>query len=163
MKRPAQRRARPPLSTAEREALAARARYVGSLEHKDAQWWNGLPRARQLPHGRIGRRGRQTTTVCPLTTERDRARATEWLRRAIVAGQYRFVESDQDFPRKVWYIEASGRIWCGYCINSTAGAYKGWPIDEDERRAIFDRVDRRGAERFGGGTGDALSSPPVRR
>ena len=140
MRRPAQRAVRARLSIAERRALAARARYVGSPEHKLGGWWGGLPKARQLQGGKVGRPGKQTTTVCPLTTNEDRAEATEWLRRAIVAGQYRFVEADQDFPKRAWF-EARGRIWCGFCLNPAAGEYKGWPIDEDERRAIFDRVD----------------------
>ena len=97
MRRPAQRPVRARLSIAERRALAARARYVGSPEHKLGGWWGGLPKARQLQGGKVGRPGKQTTTVCPLTTNEDRAEATEWLRRAIVAGQYRFVEADQDF------------------------------------------------------------------
>ena len=54
-----------------------------------------------------------------------------------MAGQYGFVEADRDFPKRVWF-EARGRVWCGLCVNPTAGDYKGWPIDEDERRAIFD-------------------------
>ena len=137
MRRPIQRRTREPLSLAGRRNLAARARYVGSPEHKVGRWWDGLPKARQLPGGRVGRRGRQTTTVCPLTTDQDRKSATDWLREAIVAGQYRFVESDRDFPKRVWF-RAQGRIWCGHCVNPSAGHYKGWPIDEDERRAIFD-------------------------
>lgn len=137
MKRPAQGRAREPLSLAERRTLAARARYVGSPEHKVRRWWGGLPEARQLPGGAVGRRGRQTTTVCPLTAEQDRAAATGWLREAIAAGQYRFVESDRDFPKRVWF-RARGGVWCGYCVNPSAGDYKGWPIDEDERRAVFD-------------------------
>ena len=79
MKRPVQQPARKRLALAERTNLAARTLYVGSAEHKLLRWWGGLPSARQLPGGRVGRRGQQTTTV-----------------------------------------------------------YKGWPIDEDERRAIFD-------------------------
>ena len=31
----------------------------------------------------------------------DRTLAPDWLRRAIVAGRYRFVEADLDFPKKV--------------------------------------------------------------
>lgn len=31
-------------------------------------------------------------------------------------------------------------VWCGLCLNPAAGEYKGWPIEEDERRAVFDRV-----------------------
>ncbi len=94
--------------------------------------------ARQLPGGRIGRSGKQTTTVCPLTSQQDRDQATEWVRRAIRAGQYRFVESDQDFPKKVCYRDEAGLNWFGLCFNPEAGHYKGWPISEDERRAVFD-------------------------
>ena len=49
---------------------------------------------------------------------------------------FRFYESDQDFPKKVWY-EADGQTWIGYCVNRTTGDYKGWPIDDGERRAVF--------------------------
>ena len=135
MKRPRQK-AKRVLTVAERRTLAARARYSGSPEHKVRRWWGGLPEARQLPGGRVGRRNRQTTTVCPLTAEQDRDRATQWIRSAITAGQYRFYESDRDFPKKVWY-EADGQIWIGYCVNRATGEYKGWPIDDGERRAVF--------------------------
>ena len=74
MKRPRQRPSRV-LTVAEREAVAARARYSGSAEHKVRRWWGGLPEARQLPGGRVGRRNKQTTTVCPLTAAQDRDRA----------------------------------------------------------------------------------------
>ena len=100
MRRPVQQPARASLTLAERRTLAARARYVGSPEHKVHRWWGGLPMAPQLPGGQIGRRGQQTTTVCPMTAEEDRTLATDWLRRAIVAGQYRFVEADLDFPKE---------------------------------------------------------------
>lgn len=135
MKRPRQRAMRV-LSAAERRTVAARARYSGSAEHKVQRWWGGLPEARQLPGGRIGRQNKQTTTVCPLTTAQDRDRATQWIRSAIMEAQYRFYESDQEFPKKVWY-EADGQTWIGYCVNRTTGEYKGWPIDDGERRAIF--------------------------
>ena len=74
--------------------------------------------------------------MCPLTTKQERAKATRWIRKAILEEQYKFVESDQEFPKKVWY-EAEGQIWMGYCINTAAGQYKGWPIDEEERREVF--------------------------
>ena len=136
MKRPRKVKLPSP-SDAQRQALVGRVRYRGSGEHKDKRWWGGLPRARQLRGGRVGRKGKQQTTVCPLTSEQDRDRATEWVRRAVLAGQYRFVESDLDFPKKVWYRDC-GQIWFGYCLNRESGEYKGWPIEEDERRAIFD-------------------------
>lgn len=136
-KRPPQRPRRADLLQAEREALAAHAMYVGSPEHKDEKWWGGLPMARQLPKGKIGRRGKQTTTLCPLTTEEDRHRATEWVRLAIANGQYRFFQNDQAFPKKIWH-RADGTIWCGIVSNPASGEYKGWPIGEREWREIFD-------------------------
>ena len=138
LQRPSQKRERPTLSDDQRQALAERARYVGSDEHKIHGWWGAFPRARQLRGGRVGRPRKQTTTVCPLTTEQDRHLATEWLRSAIHAGRYRFVETDQDFPKKVWHEDESGQVWFGMCTNTKAGEYQGWPIDEEQRRAIFD-------------------------
>ena len=96
-----------------------------------------LARGAATSRGRVGRRGKQTTTIFPLTSNEDRDRATEWLRRAIRAGQFRFVEADQDFPKKIWYHER-GQTWLGLCVNTKSGEYKGWPIDEEERRAVFD-------------------------
>lgn len=84
----------------------------------------------------MGRRQKQHTTVCPLTTSDDRKRATDWLRRAISAGQYVFQEGDQRFPRKVWF-EADNQYWMGSCVNTAKGEYKGWPITGDEYREIF--------------------------
>ena len=113
-----------------------RARYAGSSEHKDKKWWGGSPSARQLPGGRVGRRGKQHTTLCPLTTEKDRARATEWVRQAIANGQYKFHEGDKEFPKKIWH-RADGRIWFGLCFNQGSGEYKGWPVGEQEWREVF--------------------------
>ena len=117
--------------------MAKRASYVGSSEHKDQWWWGGgKPAARQLPGGRVGRLGKQVTTICPLTTEEDRERATHWVRQAIANGQYRYYEGDKDFPKKIWH-SADGRIWCGFCVNQGQGQYKGWPIEKQEQREIF--------------------------
>jgi hypothetical protein len=69
-------------------------------------------------------------------SEADRDRATAWIQTAIEEKQYRFLEGDQDFPKHVWY-EADGRGWFGFCINSAAGHYKGWPMEEEERNAYF--------------------------
>ena len=135
MKRPEQRPQRQ-LAATDRQALAARARYTGSPEHKVHRSWLGLPEARQLPGGRIGRPSKQTTSICPLTAAADQERATDWVRNAISAGQYRFFESDQDFPKKIWY-EAEGKIWHGLCFNQGSGEYKGWQSDERERNAVF--------------------------
>lgn len=137
MRRPGSKGAPKELTADERRELATGASYVGSSEHKGAGWWGGLPMSKQLRGGRVGRTRKQTTTICPLTTEHDRRRATEWVRGAITAGQYKFIEADKRFPKKIWF-EADGKIWCGLCTNSESGQYKGWPIDEEERCEIFD-------------------------
>lgn len=135
-KRPPQKQPRPDLSLADRRALAGRATYAGSPEHKDERWWGGLPMARQLPGGKVGRRRKRTTTLCPLTTEEERLQAVGWVRSAIANGQYRFFESDQDFPKKIWH-RAAGKIWYGLICNPGKGEYKGWPIEDAEWREVF--------------------------
>ena len=116
--------------------LAKIAVYVGSEEHKDKRWWGGRPMARQLRGGRVGRRGKQKTTICPLTSEEDRDRATEWVKNAIREGRCKFLESDKRFPKKIWY-EAEGQIWMGLLVTDIIGQYKGWPIGETERDEVF--------------------------
>ena len=92
--------------------------------------------ARQLPGGRLGRPGKQTTTVCPLVGEEDRDRAITWVQAAIQAGQCLFQQSDQRFPKKIWY-EEDGQVWMGLRVTDQLGEYKGWPISRGERDAIF--------------------------
>ena len=109
--------------------LAKGATYVGSCEHKVQRWWGGLPKARQLPGGDVGRPGKQQTTICHLTSRQDQVRATGWLREAIRQRNFSFVETDQKYPKRVW-VKAAGRFWCGFCINTAAGEYKGWPCND---------------------------------
>lgn len=123
---------RQPLS----EATIAGAQYVGSAEHKAKRWWGGLPLARVGKDGKASRPKKQKTTICPLIDESHRVRATSWVQSSLRAGQCKFYEGDKDFPKHIWY-RADGSVWFGYCINSVRGQYKGWPIDEEERRAFF--------------------------
>lgn len=81
---------------------------------------------------------RQDTTICPLTTEAERDTATGWVREALRLGQYRWRDGDKDFPSLIWHRDITGQYWCGRCINGILGAYKGWPVEEDECRAVFD-------------------------
>ena len=131
MRRPTRNAASKTLSPAERRCVAERAAYLGSADHKDRRSWLGLPTSGvRLAAGR-------KTTICPLVTNADRARATGWVRQAITAGQYRFVDGDRDFPKHVWLRDSDGQVWYGRCLNRARGEYKGWPIDEEERREIF--------------------------
>lgn len=104
--------------------LAQAAEYVGSPEHKAGRWWAGQGSA--SPGGRQ-RPKKQLTTTCPLHTPADRDRATGWVRGAIAAGRFLFVEGDKRFPKHVWHVEADGQGWVGRCVNSVQGEYKGWP------------------------------------
>lgn len=133
----ARRPSQAPTGKALTEELIERACYVGSPEHKAKRWWGGLPEARLAKDGTASRPKKQKTTICELVGESDRKQATKWIRAALKAGQCRFYEGDKDYPKHIWY-HANGVVWFGYCINSIAGQYKGWPIDEEERRAFFD-------------------------
>lgn len=115
-----------------------RASYVGSAEHKQYRWWGGLPAAYVGPGGRATRPKKQDTTICPLTSDADRLLATGWVRAALRQGQLRYYEADQDFPSRIWYRQDTGQHWAGYCVNGAQGQYKGWPIEEEERIALFD-------------------------
>jgi len=119
------------------ETLIAGASYVGSPEHKTQRWWGGLPAAYVGPDGMATRPKKQTTTVCHLIGEADRLVATDWLREALRRQQLRYYEADQVFPKHIWYREDNGRLWFGFCINTVQGQYKGWPINEEDRRAVF--------------------------
>lgn len=132
-RKPTQIPARPPLDPAKIRIAC----YVGSEEHKSHRWWGGIPAAFVDEDGSASRAGKQQTTICPLTKDADRVRATVWVQAALVAGQAHFYEGDKDFPKHIWYQDQAGQIWFGFCINSVLGQYKGWPIEEDERVAIF--------------------------
>ncbi len=132
-KRPKQLQPRPPLTAAPID----RAAYVGSSEHKDRRWWDGLPGAHVGSSGKATRPKKQDTTVCLLTTVAERDTATKWVQSALTHGQMRYFEGDQDFPKHIWYRENNGQVWFGFCLNSVQGQYKGWPIDEEERSAKF--------------------------
>ena len=136
MKRPGQKSAPRERTPDELQEIAGRASYVGSSEHKDTRWWDGLPKGRQLPGNRVGRRGIQQTTICPLVTEADREKATKWVRQAIAEGKCMFFEGDKKFPKKIWF-EAEQTIWAGLCVNSELGQYKGWPSTTEERDEVF--------------------------
>ena len=133
--------AKRPIQEQRRLAVAdnfiAMAEYVGSEEHKDERWWGGLPGGWSGPSRVASRPNKQNTTICKLITPCDRLRATRWVRRSLKAGQFRFLQGDKDFPKHIWYKDDNGKFWFGFCINSVAGEYKGWPVNEEECRGKF--------------------------
>lgn len=136
-RRPRQIPTRIPLSA---EQIAS-ATYVGSDEHKDRRWWGGLGGAYVGRSGVATRPKKLNTSICPMTTATDRETATCWVRCALRSGQLIYLEGDKDFPSRIWYRDpATAQSWSGYCVNGILGQYKGWPIEEDERRAVFGRL-----------------------
>jgi hypothetical protein len=133
MARPRQLPERPYLTVVQVKAAA----YVGSKEHKVAAWWDGLPGAYVDRNGKAKRPKKQQTTICPLVTIADRAKASCWVRDALGNNQFLHFEGDKTYPKHIWYKDINGQHWFGFCINSIAGTYKGWPIDESEKRETF--------------------------
>lgn len=130
--RPTPAPARPPLTADEIE----QAKYVGSREHKAERWWGGLPGAFVDGEGVATRPGKQDTTICPLHTDAHRQQATRWVRDALAAGHYKFAMGDDRYPKWIWHRD-SGQVWFGFCTNIGVGDYKGWSVDEEERREKF--------------------------
>ena len=133
MPRPKQIQERDPLTADEVRV----ARYVGSKEHKAKAWWDGLPGARIGKDGTASRPKKQRTSICRLVTAADRDRASGWVRHALEKGQCRYYEGDKRYPKHIWYEDSEGQFWFGFLVNATAGTYKGWPIDESEKRETF--------------------------
>lgn len=77
--------------------LAQEAEYVGSLEHKIGRWWGGQGNP-PGPGGTLNRPKKQDTTVCPLRTQQDKAKATNWIQQAISDGCFVFEEGDKRSP-----------------------------------------------------------------
>jgi hypothetical protein len=72
-----------------------------------------------------------------LLTGVDQARATGWVQEALKQQQYRFCDGDKTYPKHIWYRDKNGQFWFGFCMNGISGSYKGWPIDEAEKREAF--------------------------
>lgn len=103
-----------------REALASRARYVGSQEHKDTPSFAGHPRPRA------------DASICSRSLARNQAKPTRWLREAILAANYSdFMEGE--FPRYVWYHDTTADLlYEARLVNREQGTYKGYPLNPGE-------------------------------
>ena len=98
-------------------AIAARVKYVGSPEHKDAVTQLGVPR----PRG--------DASICP-REHNDFQLATSWLRSAIRGGSTSGLW-EGDFPRYAWHKEAA-TVFEARLVNRGDGSYKGYPLHDDE-------------------------------
>ena len=134
MARPKQIAPRAPLTKGE----VVGASYVGSKEHKATRWWGGLLGARMGSAGAARRPKKQLTTICPLVTAADQARASARVQEALEQQQYRFYDGDKTYPKHLWHRDEVGQFLFSFSINGISGTYKEWPIDEAEKRETFD-------------------------
>ena len=115
-RRPRKRRVFTP-PEADLDELAGRVAYVGSPEHKDFPSFAGQPRLRA------------DASCCPREVV-DPNTVRGWLRSAIRRGAAG-APWEGGFPRYVWYKDGDV-IYEGRLVNRQTGAYKGYPLDEDE-------------------------------
>lgn len=115
---------------ADLDAVAIRARYVGSAEHKDIPSFAGQPR----PRG--------DASLCPRTLGTERRRITGWLRDAIRNGLTGapWEGPQPGFPRYVWY-KYRDTVFEGRLVNCVLGEYKGYPLEKSEWPSVFRGID----------------------
>ena len=99
------------------QKLAAAASYVISPEHKDYLTEAGP--------GKL----RSDASPCPREVQREAAE--RWVRAAIAAGHVGARWSDQPFPQYAGHRQGD-QVFEARLTNSSAGAYKGYPLDESE-------------------------------
>ncbi len=104
-------------------AIAARAVYVGSPEHKTYPSAAGPPKLRA-----------DASKCDPNLGSFDAL--TQWLRKAIVDGECGGPWLGDGFPKYVWCRPLGyGTCYEGRLVNSEQGQYKGYPLFADEEPA----------------------------
>ena len=117
-RRPRTREISPPPGRADLHALADRARYIGSPEHKDTASFVGQPRLRA------------DASCCPRELAENPRAINEWLRSAIRRGATG-TPWEGAFPRYVWYKHEE-TVFEGRLVNRETEEYKGYPLDRNE-------------------------------
>jgi hypothetical protein len=117
-RRPRKRRVGPVPPFVDLARIAAKARYVGSPEHKDAPGYVGQPKLRS------------DASVCPRHLSLDPSAPQGWLEQAIRLGAVGH-PWEGSFPRYVWYQE-EGTVFEGRLVNRELGEYKGYPLEPEE-------------------------------
>ena len=116
-RRPLLRIVAPPLGK-DLDAVARKASYVGSPEHKDMPSFAGQPRPRA------------DAAICDRSLAEKQSQVTRWLRRAIRNGHVS-AHWEGDFPRYVWHREAK-IVYEARLVNQGNGQYKGYPLNPGE-------------------------------
>lgn len=101
------------------DALASRAIYVGSNEHKSYPSPAGSPKLRM-----------SDASKCDPAFKGQEDMLTEWLREGLRAGDIG-APWKIDFPRYVW-VRQGDVCYEAYATNHQLGQYKGYPLDPNE-------------------------------
>lgn len=107
-----------PSSGKDLDAVARKASYVGSPEHKNTPSFAGQPRPRA------------DAAICDRGLAERQTQVTKWLRRAIRSG-YVSAYWEGDFPRYVWHREED-TVYEARLVNRGNGQYKGYPLNPEE-------------------------------
>jgi len=99
--------------------LAKRVKYIGSVEHKDGPSPAGDPRPRA------------DASICPYRSAKDFVRANEWLKKALLAGDFGAMW-EGDYPRYIWYRGEGREVYEARLVNRERGEYKGYPLEPDQ-------------------------------
>lgn len=99
-------------------AVATRADYVGSPEHKDVPSFAGAPSPRV------------DASLCDRGLLTKLALVKEWLRQGIRRGAVS-EHWEGEFPRYVWYKDG-GTVYEARLVNRELGSYKGYALEEAE-------------------------------
>ena len=103
-------------------AVAERAFYLGSQEHKNHPSFAGAPGLRLRPEA--------DATPCDPCFADQQEMLTSWLREAIRAGQVSALW-EGDFPRYVW-VRIADVVYEARLVNQGNGAYKGYSLQPHE-------------------------------
>lgn len=117
-RRPLVRAIAPPPPEVDLKAVALRASYIGSPEHKDSPSFAGQPRPRA------------DAAICDRSLATKQALVTRWLRKAIRLGLIS-AYWEGDFPRYVWHKEEDV-VYEARLVNQSNGQYKGYPLNREE-------------------------------
>lgn len=112
------------------EAVAARATYIGSRDHKNIPSYAGPPGLRP------------DASCCPVELSRELDRVVSWLRdgirRGLTGGPWE--GKSPGFPRYVWYKDGA-TVYEGRLVNREMGQYKGYPLEESEWPSAIEGID----------------------
>ena len=131
------------MTEAELVELAARARYVGSSDHKDVPAMGIVPRPRhgalRIEDAEANRIDNPDCTLCPRKWARlEEAAATQLLREGIRLGQVSADAARNSLPARVWVRdpEEIGLVYEAKRLVNPIEGYKAYPLTSRQSRNL---------------------------